>query len=166
MTAPGLVRQLARLLALVALAALYGALHDQLSYGIGPEYFSCLKFPQFGLLDVEVAPRWRAAQVGVLAGAAAGLPLGLVLLWLTHRRAAADRGLWRGIGAVLLGALAFALLGLALGWVALDLGRMQQVPACVRDSRGFLLAAWMHVGSYLGALVGLAVFAWRTRRSR
>lgn len=161
-----MVPSLVRLLALVVLAALYGALHDQLSYGIGPEYFSCLKFPQFGLLDGEVAPRWRAAQVGLLAGAAAGLPLGAVLLWLAHGRPAAERYLWRGSAVVLLGALSVALLGLGLGWVALELGSVQRVPACVQDSRGFLLAAWMHDGSYLGALVGLALFAWRNRRRR
>lgn len=161
-----MARRLGRLLALVALAALYGALHDQLSYAIGPEYFSCLKFPQFGLLDTEVAPRWRAARVGLQAGAVAGLPLGLALLWLARGRPAGDRYLWRGSAAVLLGALSCALLGLGLGWLVLQLGSVQQVPACVQDPRGFLLAAWMHDGSYLGALLGLLVFAWRNRRRR
>lgn len=161
-----MVRSLGRLLALVVLAALYGALHDQLSYGIGPEYFSCLKFPQFGLLDASLAPRWRAAQVGLLAGAAAGLPLGLVLLGLARRRPAAERYVWCGSAAILLGALGCALLGLGLGWLALELGSVQRVPACVQDSHGFLLAAWMHDGSYLGALTGLVVFAWRNRRRR
>lgn len=157
---------LGRLLALIALAALYGALHDQLSYRIGPDYFHCLKFPQFGLLDTDVAPRWRAARVGLQAGAVAGLPLGLALLWLARGRAAMERYLWRGSAAVLFGALSFAFLGLGLGWLVLELGSVQRVPACVQDSRGFLLAAWMHDGSYLGALLGLLVFAWRNRRRR
>lgn len=157
---------LGRLLALIALAALYGALHDQVSYGLGPDYFTCLKFPQFGLLDTALAPRWRAARVGLQAGAVAGLPLGLALLWLARGRAAMERYLWHGSAAVLFGALSFAFLGLGLGWLALELGNVQRVPACVQDSRGFLLAAWMHDGSYLGALLGLLVFAWRNRRRR
>ena len=130
---------LGRLLALIALAALYGALHDQVSYGLGPDYFTCLKFPQFGLLDTALAPHWRAARVGLQAGAVAGLPLG---------------------------ALGCALLGLGLGWLALNLGSVLRVPDCVQDRGGFLLAAWMHDGSYLGALLGLLVFAWRNRRRR
>lgn len=161
-----MARGLGRLLALIALAALYGALHDQLSYRIGPDYFHCLKFPQFGLLDTDVAPRWRAARVGLQAGAVAGLPLGLALLWLARGRPLTERYLWRGSAAVLFGALSCAFLGLGLGWLVLELGSVQRVPACVQDSRGFLLAAWMHDGSYLGALLGLLVFAWRNRRRR
>ena len=157
---------LGRLLALIALAALYGALHDQVSYGLGPDYFTCLKFPQFGLLDTALAPRWRAARVGLQAGAVAGLPLGLALLWLARGRPAGDRYLWRCSAAVLLGALGCALLGLGLGWLAVELGSVLRVPACVQDRGGFLLAAWMHAGSYLGALLGLLVFAWRNRRRR
>ncbi|MEH3023519.1 MAG: hypothetical protein PGN19_12385 [Pseudomonas oryzihabitans] len=151
---------------MIALAALYGALHDQVSYSLGPDYFTCLKFPQFGLLDSDAAPRWRAARVGLQAGAVAGLPLGLALLWLARGRPAGDRYLWRGSAAVLLGALGCALLGLGLGWFALELGSVLRVPACVQDRRGFLLAAWMHDGSYLGALLGLLAFAWRNRRRR
>lgn len=161
-----MARGLGRLLALIALAALYGALHDQVSYGLGPDYFTCLKFPRFGLLDTALAPHWRAARVGLQAGAVAGLPLGLALLWLARGRSAGDRYLWRGSAAVLLGALGCALLGLGLGLLALDLGSILRMPACVQDRRGFLLAAWMHDGSYLGALLGLLVFAWRNRRRR
>ena len=161
-----MARGLSRLLALIALAALYGALHDQVSYGLGPDYFTCLKFPQFGLFDTALAPRWRAAMVGLQAGAVAGLPLGLALLWLARGRSAGDRYLWRGSAAVLLGALGCALLGLGLGLLALELGSVLRVPACVQDRRGFLLAAWMHDGSYLGALLGLLMFAWRNRRRR
>jgi len=154
------------LLALVFLAALYGALHDQLSYGLGPDYFDCLQFSQFGLLDSDLAPRWRVARVGLQAGAAAGLPLGLALLWLARGRPVGDRYLWRGSAAVLLGALGCAVLGLGLGWLALELGSVLRVPDCVQDRRGFLLAAWMHDGSYLGALLALLVFAWRNRLRR
>ncbi|MDR6236351.1 hypothetical protein [Pseudomonas oryzihabitans] len=156
--------QALRLAVLVAVAALYGALHDQLSYALGPEYFTCLKFAQFGLLDEEIAPRWRAAQVGLLAGAAAGLPLGLVLLGWVRNRSGLGNLLWRGAAAVLLGAMSLAIVGLLLGWLALEVGHAQRVPACVQDARGFLLAAWMHDGSYLGALLGLLAFCWRSRR--
>lgn len=156
--------QALRLAALMALAALYGALHDQISYVIGPEYFTCLKFPQFGLLDEQVAPRWRVAQVGLLAGAAAGLPLGLALLGWVRNRSDLGNLLWRGAVAVLLGAMTLAVVGLLFGWLALEFGHVQRVPTCVQDARGFLLAAWMHDGGYLGALLGLLAFCWRSRR--
>jgi acyl-CoA thioester hydrolase len=58
------------LVLLLALAALtrriFGALHNQLSYTVGPTYFTGLKFPQFAI-PADTAPRLGAALVGVQA---------------------------------------------------------------------------------------------------
>ena len=60
-----------------AVMAIFGALHDQLSYSISPEYFTLFKFEQF---DVPRSwpPRLGAAMVGGVAGGAAGLVAGLI----------------------------------------------------------------------------------------
>jgi hypothetical protein len=54
------------------LAALYGTLHDQLTYTISPEYYTKFKFFQFELTENKVEailpnPRLAVAVVGVMA---------------------------------------------------------------------------------------------------
>jgi len=54
------------LLALAAVsAALFGALHNQLSYTVGPSYFTELKFEQFAI-PPDTSPRVGAALVGLV----------------------------------------------------------------------------------------------------
>src|SRR5262245_48699964 len=54
-------------LAGMIVAGAYGALHDQVSYSISPEYFTKLKFRQFSYADFGWPPRVFAAEVGFLA---------------------------------------------------------------------------------------------------
>ena len=49
------------------IAALFGALHNQVSFTLSDEYFTKFKFFQFGLSEFDVAPRILAAYVGILA---------------------------------------------------------------------------------------------------
>src|SRR5262249_20288455 len=48
------------------LAGAYGAIHDQVSYAISPEYFTKLKFRPFAFADFGWPPRVMAAEVGFL----------------------------------------------------------------------------------------------------
>src|SRR5580700_8579924 len=48
-------------------AGMYGALHDQISYSISPEYFTKLKFRQFSYADFGWPHRVFASEVGFLA---------------------------------------------------------------------------------------------------
>ena len=54
-------------LAGMIVAGCYGALHDQISYSISEEYFTKLKFHQFGYANFGLHPRIFAAEVGFLA---------------------------------------------------------------------------------------------------
>src|SRR5438105_3464978 len=49
------------------LAGFYGAIHDQLSYTISPEYFTKMKFIQFSYADFGWPQRVFASEVGFLA---------------------------------------------------------------------------------------------------
>jgi hypothetical protein len=49
------------------IAGLYGAVHDQISYSISPEYFTKMKFEQFSYADFGFPPRVCASEVGFLA---------------------------------------------------------------------------------------------------
>jgi hypothetical protein len=59
-------------------AALFGALHNQISYLVSPDYFHAFKFIQFGI-PPDLHNRIGAALVGVLASWWMGIPLGLVV---------------------------------------------------------------------------------------
>src|SRR5262245_2708964 len=76
-----------------AVGGVYGALHDQLSYTISPEYFTKLKFAQFAYADFGWPHRVLAAEVGFLATAGVGLIAGWVLarVGLDELAAAAGR---------------------------------------------------------------------------
>lgn len=160
------------LVALAAIAAaIFGALHNQLSYSVGPDYFHSVKFAQFGIAD-GTAPRFGAAQVGVLAswwmGAALCLPAFLYGLFSVPK---AQSYLAAGIGAiglVLVLATFSALMGLVGGLVADATGLLDAyltLPGGV-DRSDFLRAGFMHEAAYVaGGLGGLLAF-WPMRRAR
>ena len=49
------------------LAGCYGALHEQISFNISPEYFTKMKFDQFRYADFGWPARVFASEVGFLA---------------------------------------------------------------------------------------------------
>jgi hypothetical protein len=159
-----------------AIAAVYGAVHDQISFSIAPEYFTRLKFRQFAWADLGLPPRLFATEVGVLAtwwvGLVGGWLLaraGLAELPGGGRRAPTVRAFGIVLGAAGAGGLIGATFGVAesrgdlAGWAdwqrALDL----------RDLPAFVVVAYLHAGGYLGALAGVVlgvVYVRRTRKCR
>jgi hypothetical protein len=165
-------------LALLAalIAGIYGAVHDQITWSIGPEYFTKLKFHQFAWADIGLPLRWHVAEIGFLAtwwvGAIAG--------WFFARAAIPDTdytiGIRRVIGAYGI-LLACALAGGCMGFL---LGRARAsgddfsnwdaylVPLQITQPGRFVWVAYIHNGSYLGGLVGLIAgmvwLAWVKRR--
>lgn len=153
-----------------ALAGGYGALHDQISYAVSPEYFTKLKFRQFSYADFGCPPRLFASEVGFLGtwwvGLLAGWFLsrgGLVELPPAERR----RCTVRALGLVLLAAAVGGLLGSGWGVAATraDLSAWHDWRELgVEDLRAFVIVAHLHTGGYVGALVGLIlalVTVWR-----
>lgn len=155
------------------IAGLYGVLHDQITYSLGPEYFTRLKFRQFAYADMGWPRRVFVAQIGFLASWWVGLIAGWVLARiavpvLPVREARA----WclRGFGWVFAGAVTVATAGFLLGcvrgpaadysnwqWFATELG--------VTDLPRFVRVAYIHNGSYLGGLIGLVAALLRRRRA-
>ncbi|MGV6804777.1 MAG: hypothetical protein ACWA49_11265 [Ruegeria sp.] len=156
---------LALLLTSMLAAGVFGALHNQISYSVGPDYFHQFKFPQFHIPE-GVSPRIGAALVGWRAswwmGLIVGLPpflLGLSLLSPASRLWAA--GL-RAIFAVLLLAAIASALGLVFGLIAIDQEVAAQIalPARITDPVGFLRAGAMHDASYIGGFLGVFAAVW------
>ncbi|MBV2359104.1 hypothetical protein KUH32_04890 [Thalassococcus sp. CAU 1522] len=157
------------LLGLAAIAAgLFGALHNQLSYSVGASYFFDLKFDQFGIAE-DARNRLGAALVGWRAswwmGMLLGLPvflLGLLLIRKPGHLLAAGIG---AMGVVLFAALLCAMGGLLLGMLAPSLAAGIALPQGLSDPEGFLRAALMHEGAYLGGLIGLVAALWTIWRA-
>ncbi len=149
------------------LSGAFGALHDQISYTVSSEYFTLFKFRQFALMDPRVPERLRAACVGFLASWWMGLPIGMLVAPMTllfrDPRDMMRHGL-RAYGAVVAFAMAFALAGLAGGYLStasIDLARYRgwYLPPHVVHLRRFLCAGTMHNAAYLGGALGVIV-AW------
>lgn len=166
------------LLALACLAgAIFGALHDQVSYTVGPEYFTILKFEQFQI-DPALPTRVGVALVGVLASWWMGLVIGVPVFGLGLL--IPDNGTYWRVGlACIAVAMVVTVLAAAAGLV---LALVNLTPADtaiwaeifpLTDPLNFGRVAWMHNASYLGgglglvlALVLMAVTVRRTRRQK
>ncbi len=68
-------------LALIAplLAALYGFIHDQITYSICPEFFQKIRFEDYPGLPEMWHDRTKAGMIGVLNSWKVGIPLGVIL---------------------------------------------------------------------------------------
>lgn len=161
--------------AVIMIAGLYGALHDQLSFTIAPEYFTCFKYAQFGF-----EPQWfgghrpTVAVIGFLAtwwvGALIGFFLGGTAL-LQPDASSMRKAIVRGVVITLSVAATCALVGLGYGWFFLG-GPPQGwfLPEDVSDPHAFLAVGSMHNASYgggvLGLIIALADMEWRRNKRK
>lgn len=156
------------------IAGAYGMLHDQVTYRLGPEYFTKLKFLQFHYLDFQQPVRWVVAEIGFLAtwwvGLFAGWFMGRVTLPHMPWKRAAGLCL-RGVALMMLLALAAA----ATAWfiaprdladARMDAWDFQVVEYEVDDAVAFVQVAYIHNASYLGGLAGLIAALFWLKRQR
>ncbi len=153
-------------------AGLYGALHNQISYSVGPDYFHNLKFLQFRIPDALYG-RGGAALVGWKAswwmGLVLGLPIGIVSMLMPTGAAQVRAFIWATL-IVVISALALGS-GSLLFPMPVENYDLFAIPGTVSDEAGFVAAAVMHSLSYLGGLIGgvlalilTAFWAWRAHR--
>ncbi|AHM04059.1 conserved hypothetical protein-signal peptide and transmembrane prediction [Roseibacterium elongatum DSM 19469] len=162
----------ALLIALAALAAaLFGALHNQISYSVGPSYFTDFKFTQFGT-DPQMAPRLAAALVGAQAswwvGALVALPAFLFGLVAVPRNVSYFAAGIGAIGLVVVLATFAAIAGMLGGIIVTATGWLEgavSLPEGV-DRAEFLRAGFMHDASTIGAGLGAILAFWPMRRAR
>jgi hypothetical protein len=159
-----------------ALAGVYGALHDQLSYSIAPEYFTKMKFQQFWYADFGWPQRVYASEVGFLAS----WWVGAIGAWLLARLgldgfppAVRRRYVAKAFAIVFGTAVIIGGAGLLLGTIVAhqsDLHDWKEFKDAfdLQDLPGFVIVAYLHAASYLGALLGViaaCVYVWlRGRR--
>lgn len=152
----------------IVFCALYGALHDQLSYTLSEEYFTRFKFEMFGV-PTDWPPRLGAAFVGACATWWLGPPVGIVLGSVglfAGTPGAMLREVLRAFCVVAVVAAVVGLLGLA--WGALVFRGVQATappgwffPAGLIHPAAFLRVGAMHNASYLGGFLGVVAAAVR-----
>jgi hypothetical protein len=148
------------------LAAIYGVLHDQLTFTISPEYYTDFKFYQFGLVEdlnsIPSNPRLLVATVGVMATWWVGLFIGVVLacVGLIHKTGKQMFKITiKAFFLTLIIAFVVGLLGLGYGVVSFEpVFNSPWVPQyAIEMSRNYEMVGSMHNFSYLGGLIGLIV---------
>lgn len=145
------------LVAACLLAGGYGAIHDQLSYTLSPDYFHAFKFQQFAIrpqhwnrLGVAVVG-WRATWwMGVLAG----VPILVIGMVTGDWRKYVRRTLMAYLVAIATAA-AVGLAAMAVGSSRIteaSLGRFGFPPGV--DRVAFARVGFMHKWSYMGGGIG------------
>ena len=154
------------------MAGVYGALHDQVSYTISPEYFTKMKFEQFQYANFGWPQRVFASEVGFLASWWVGMIGGWVLarvgldqLPLQTR----GRDVAVAFAIVFVTAIISGCVGALLGFLVSrfsDLSGWNQWRDVLEltDLRSFVIVAYLHWASYLGALLGVIGAAVYVRR--
>jgi len=149
------------------LAGIYGALHDQISYSISPEYFTKLKFHQFSYANFGLHPRVFAAEVGFLASFWVGMivawllaRLGLTQIPQPNRRIVTLRAFLIVFASALVIGTSGALLGVARAKSG-DLSSWETWERTLQltDLPNFVIVAYLHNGSYLGGHLGFIAAA-------
>ncbi|MFN9715205.1 MAG: hypothetical protein ACK57G_15555 [Planctomycetota bacterium] len=138
----------------------YGALHNQISYSVAPEYFTQYKFIQFQIPEGS-SPRMGAAIVGWNAAWWMGGVIGIVLIpvgrFLLPERGYVGRMV--GVfGVVALTTLVVGLVALGASYVLLNadsVGELSVYNRQIVDDLAFSRAGTMHNFSYLGGLLGI-----------
>lgn len=137
------------------LAGVYGIVHNQISFTVGPDYFYALKFPQFRIPEL-LQSRVGAAYVGWQASWWMGLVIGIPIAVMTLGIPSAVQA--RRV--FLQAAFLVVAITLALGLVSLAFDPPMNhipVPAAVKDPLGYGRAAMLHNTSYLAGMIGLVV---------
>lgn len=149
----------------IGAAALYGILHNQISYTVSPEYFSKFKFRTFELTDIDLPERVRASIVGFYASWWMGVPIGALIAMPGFAQRGYQNMFRITLRAMLLAVgftLLFGVCGLVFGYyetASIDISEYGNwyIPSDVENLRGFLCAGYMHNSAYLGGTMSIIV---------
>lgn len=139
------------------ITGVYGAVHNQVSYTVSPEYFHRFKFIQFGVHDAW-QNRWGAAVVGWRAawwtGMLFGPPMVVIALWRSHSESLPRIMAIAFFVAVVVDVLCgFGALAAASILIDDQSFRDVWIPHGVQHRAAFLRAGVMHDASYAGGLL-------------
>jgi len=143
------------------IAGAYGIVHDQITYSISREYFTQLKFTQFDYANFGFHERVFVGEIGFLATWWVGFFSG----WFMARIAVpamplpvARRYCMTGFAFIFPAALAGGIGGYLFGlFYSPNYTYWREITLSLHVTQpdAFIRVAYIHSGSYLGALIGL-----------
>jgi hypothetical protein len=140
-------------------AGCYGALHDQISYAVSPDYFHAFKFIQFDI-PPSIHNRVGASLVGWYAswwmGFLIGVPVSVVGLCMPDWKTYLTKSLI-AFGVVAGTALSIGLGTLVHAFMSIDSNSLPPywIPPGVVDRVAFARTGTMHNFSYIGGFIGI-----------
>ena len=146
-------------------AGCYGVLHDQITYAIGPEYFTKFKFEQFKFADFGLSNRIFVSCIGFLAS----WWVGFIFAWFLARRLIPNQPRRNAYPAIIKGfGIVFGtgvLAGVAGYFYGVWRGAGADYSAWssfvkqfqITDTWAFVRVAYIHNASYLGGLIGFFI---------
>lgn len=158
------------------IAGAYGIVHDQITFRIGPEYFTKFKRVQFHYLDPQAPMELTVVKIGFLAtwwvGFFAAWFMGRITLPHEPLRKAARRSGW-GVLAMILTAIVSAMIAYSIAPTSFEDPRLIHWTDLlnryeITDTLGFIRVGYIHNASYLGGFLGLvgALIGLRLTRTR
>jgi len=143
----------------------YGIVHDQITFAIGPEYFTKLKFQQFAWANLHQGDRVFVSCIGFLATWWVGLIIGWVLarrLVPNQHLPTARRKIFFGFKVVFVTGFVFGIGGYLYGLyrgAGADYSDWEFALRRIKidDMWSFVRVAYIHNAGYLGGLVGLVL---------
>ena len=155
------------------IAGAYGIAHDQITFSIGPEYFTEFKFQQFFYLPKTQPERVIVTEIGFLATWWVGFFAGwfMARLSIPHMpwRNAARLSL-KGVGVMMVTSALCAVIAYLWAPTRQEDPRMEKWDGMfagrdVIDSVAFAQVGYIHNASYLGGLIGLILaLVWMRRK--
>lgn len=149
-------------------AGVFGIVHDQVSFTVGPEYYERMKFDQFTYADIGLTGRWFVGQIGFMASWWVGFIAGWFLARVGRSEQRWSANL-RSLAWVMAGAAGASGLGAAIGpWLfgrSVEWGESLRIIG-VTNAEEFNRVSGMHTGAYAGAVIAwVVVLVVRMRRN-
>ncbi|WP_353148710.1 hypothetical protein [Chryseobacterium sp.] len=142
----------------ILFAGIYGILHDQITFTISPEYYILLKFPQFGIENLEINTRIKVSIVGFLATWWVGLILGIVYAFISLFLDP-EKVLKVTIYSILINLFITVIVGILGYWFAILFLSPENIdwyiPAGTKDIRNYINVGSIHNFGYIGGVIGL-----------
>jgi len=149
----------------ILLSGTYGAVHDQLSYTLSPEYFTKFKFFQFYYADFGLPNRVFASIIGFTAT----WWVGMIAAWFLGKTrfdsddlSTAKSDMLQGFLTVFCTGFMVAVFGVLIGYIRAFhfplnefLGWEKMLSG--RELQNFTVVGYLHNSGYLGGLLGLII---------